>query len=274
MIPVFHDNERCCNIFLSILKKYLTILLNNCDDVDVLVQMAIIFLHYLDKDELLMAYFCKVLKKMFTLNQTEKSKQFLIHIFHKGDDLRIDSVVLEEFYKSQKYTLIEKPFNDYFVIFCSNSIEARKEYFKKLNFLLSRIVDEPLLFQLMSYQLKNIFLNTNFNQTTNDFIQNILREIDQLCEERGKNSLYLYPEQLQFCVPLLRIQPIHHTESSKQQTVKSLERIFLQDNNDVLMLLSHFPDWLSEYEKFFEILDAPSQSTRASSMASSVIEIN
>ncbi|KAL7291359.1 hypothetical protein TKK_0014956 [Trichogramma kaykai] len=251
--------KKSSDLLLSIMKKYASEeVIESCDDVDNLVQMAEVLLNS-TTDRSSMRCFENVIKRIIDLEQTEKSQAFLKYIFHKSDNLKLSSILVESIYTTQKCWLIEKPFNDCFMSCCTDEKQNFEQKLREFDFLFEKISCDPSLFQLLSEQMRSMFVITKYAEKTQNFIKNVLKQIDLHCSKYSKDTLDLYPINLQFCVILLRIKPENHSSDSKSHTVNSLKQIFLKNHDDALVLVSHFPDWLPEYEKFFHIIETPVQ---------------
>lgn len=252
--PVLQDSERSNIILTRILKKYTTQdALTNCDSVDDLIQVAKSLLNSISTNKSLMKCFTRVIDRTIELEQTEKSERFLQKVIDASNDLKLDPSLIEKIYTSQKSRFIEKPLNDLFMIYCSD--KGKFERYNEIDTLFEKIVDSPTLFRCVANQLKETFVMTQYSQEAQDFIKSILAKLEDECKKYNKDTLDLYPPNLQFCVLLLRIEPSYHTESSKNHVVQSLKEVFLRDYDDALILISQFPKWLPEYLMFFEKLE-------------------
>jgi hypothetical protein len=247
----FKDNERSYNFFIYILKKYLSEeIISYCDNIDNLVQLAEVLYNLLLKKRSLIKCFTRVIERIISLEQTERSEKFLLYIINKSDEMKLNLSLIEKVYLGQKSWLIEKPLADFFIAYCSDN--NKEEHLNNMSLLLENVVYSPLLFQTISNQLIEFFVETKYSQIAQDFIRGILDKIEINCNKCRKDILELYPTHLQFLVILLRIKQNAHSENSKNQTVQSLKEIFLNDFNDATVLVSHFPEWLPEYLEFFE----------------------
>lgn len=280
-LPIFQDTDQSYDILVHVLKKYLTQdVIANCDNIDSLVSLAEILYNSQMKNRFSLRYFKRVIERIITLAQTEKSGKFLQRVISQNNDLQLELSLEEKIYASQKSQLIEKPLSDCFVAYCSE--RNHKKWLSILDFLFEKIVDSPLLFQMVVNCLKEFFVTTEYAQKAQNFIQIVLERIQTLCDKNKKNVLDLYPTSVQSCVILLRIEPSCHTEKSKSHTVQALKQVFMRDHNAALILVSHFPEWLPQYLEFFEILEESTQNSKVQSLggltqnseAQSVIEIN
>lgn len=257
-LKIFQDSEHSYNFLIKLLKKHMTEeTLSNCDNPDDLIQVAEILLNAKKNDEKFMEYFVRVVNRMITLNPSDKSENFLKYIISESENIKLDFSFIEKIYCNQKKAFIEKPLADCFFTYCSD--QSKLEELNKLDPLLEKITNSATLFQIVSMQMKEFFLSTEYSKVSVDFIQNILKKIQLNCDKKNKNIFSLYPSNLQHCVILLRINPSDHSEKSRNHTVNSLKDIFLKDWSGTLILISHFPDWLIYYLKFFEVLDEMSQ---------------
>ncbi|KAJ8686495.1 hypothetical protein QAD02_022289 [Eretmocerus hayati] len=256
-LPIFYDSAQSCEFLTRLVKKYVTdATLDDCNDMNELLNAANVLQNLVVKDQSLLKCFSKVIEKITSLDQSEKSEKFLTQIIERSDELKLDQTVVETIYKSQKSLFIEKPLIQCFSVYC----RTKRVELDKMNSLFEKIIDSPFLFQLVSLQLKDMFIETQYAQETRDFIANVLRFIEIHCEKYNKDTLDLYPLGLQYCVLLLRISPSLHTDMSKSQATQSLKEIFLKNHTNALILVSHFSEWLSEYLDFFEISKLSRQS--------------
>ncbi|OAD53159.1 hypothetical protein WN48_10723 [Eufriesea mexicana] len=103
------------------------------------------------------------------------------------------------------------------------------------------------IFLLVCAFLKELFVQLDHAPTVLNFIQSTLKHIKEYCENQGKNILDLYPRNLQSLIILLQIEPTHHTDNSKNATLRTLENIYINDDDTVITLLSHYPQWLQPF---------------------------
>ncbi|XP_058796070.1 uncharacterized protein LOC131666959 [Phymastichus coffea] len=263
-LPIFGDSEKSYCLLLYILKKYMTEeVLKSCNNIDSLILAAELLQNCLTKSKLMINCFERVIERIIKLDQTNKSKRYLQELISKSDELKIDTSLVEKIYESQKSWLIYQPMTEYFNKFCSS--KDKNQFGSDMVTLFEKIIDNPSLFELVILQLKDIFVETEYSQAAQDFIQEILKIIQAHCTKYHKDTLDLYPAHIQHCVILLRIKPTYHSEKTKNQTISSLKEIFLKSQSNALILVSHFPDWLPEYQKFFDILDKLTQSKKSES---------
>lgn len=261
-LPTFQDSEQSYNFLLQLIKKNITEeTLSNCDDPDDLIQVAEILMNAEKKDRSFIKCFVKVIERMISLTQSDKSKKFLEYIISKTEDLKLNFSFVEKIYSIQKVVFIEKPIADCFISYCSD--QNKLEKFSELEFFWEKVSHSPILFYIVSKQLKELFLTTDYSKLSQDFIQKILNKVYSNCDKLNKDIVNLYPPTLQHCVILMRIKPSDHSEKSRNHTVNSLREIFLKDWCDTLILVSHFPVWLPDYLKFFEFFDETSQSVKS-----------
>lgn len=253
-VLMFQDSEQSHAFLVYLLKKYMKPEnLSMCSDIDHLIQTAEVLLNSIENYRSLVTCFVTVIERIISLNQTDKSEQFLKRVINKSDDLHLELSLIEKIFTNLKTQFVEKPLMDSFVTYCSD--KNKNIELNMMNMFFSKVTDSSLLFSLLVNSLRELFVETKFAEVAQSFIQKILEKIQNQCREYHKDILDLYPAHLQFCVVLLRIKPADHSKKSKKQTVQSLQEIFLNDCNDALILISHFPDWLSKYIEFSENLD-------------------
>ncbi|OXU27678.1 hypothetical protein TSAR_003749 [Trichomalopsis sarcophagae] len=252
---VFQDSEKSHAFLVHLLKKYMKPKhLSMCSDMEHLIQVGEVLLNAIERSRSLMYCFVKVIERIISLEQTEKSEQFLIRVIDNSDDLRLELSLVEKIFASLKVQFIEKPLTDCFVACCMD--KHRKELqLSSMSMFFKKVIDSPLLFSIMANSLRELFVETKFAKAAQDFIKKVLEKIQSQCDEYRKDILELYPASLQHCVLLLRIKPIDHTKKSQSRAVQSLQEIFFKDYNDALMLVSHFPDWLPQYLDFSRDVD-------------------
>ncbi|XP_011494100.1 PREDICTED: uncharacterized protein LOC105359256 [Ceratosolen solmsi marchali] len=247
----FKDNQRSYNFLIRFLKKYLSEeIIGYCDDADGLVQLAEILFNALMQKRSLTKCFTRVMERIIKLDETEKSQKFLRYIISKSDEFKLDSALINNIYLNKKLQFIEKPLGDSFMAYCSD--RNKEHLLSNMDSLFEYVIDSPQLFQTVSGKLKEFFIETKYSEVARDFIQCVLDKIEINCAKNKKDLLDLYPTHLQFCVILLRIKQHVHRENSRIQTVESLKEIFLNDHDDAITLVSHFPEWLPDYLAFFE----------------------
>lgn len=252
---VFNDSEKSHAFLVHLLKKYMKPEhLSMCSDIEHLIQVAEVLLNSIEKYRSLMKCFFKVVERIISLDQTERSEQFLIRVIDNSVDLRLELALVEKIFVSLRAQIIEKPLTDCFVAYCMDKHKNELQL-NNMSMFFKKVIDSPLLFSLIGNYLRELFIETKFAKAAQDFIKRVLEKIQSQCDEYHKDILELYPANLQHCVILLRIKPTDHTKKSKSRAVQSLQEMFFNDYNDALMLVSHFPDWLPHYTDFSKNLD-------------------
>ncbi|XP_014219936.1 uncharacterized protein LOC106647882 [Copidosoma floridanum] len=249
-LAVFQNLESSFEFLSHTLQKYLSDQnISSCDDVDSLVQLAEVLHNSEHNKKLCQKYFTKVVERITNLNQSPKSERFLRNLLENSDNFKIESSLIEKLYIKP----LEACISDFYLD------KTKEDNFKKIDFIFEKVIDSPSLFYLISNHLKNLFVKTKYAEKSQVFIKKMMEEIELFCNKHNKDTLDLYPTNLQFCVLLLRIKPCYHDNKSRNLTVQALKQIFLEDNNNALLLVSQFPEWLPDYLKFFDILEELSQ---------------
>lgn len=239
---------------VQILEECLTDdLLKITNSVETLLTLYRALIYLLSKNPSLSTFLHKIILRLAELELTEESEHLLISITESKENIETDDILLERIYTSQRIKFIEIPLKNAFVTNfdrLSNSNDCKYSLEQELDKLYDRIAHSPLIFNLTSSLLNEIFLASQNSQEALNFIKIILECINNRCQLRGKDIIDLYPVNLQSCVILLRIEPNNHTNDSKDYTLNELKNIFLTNNRDALILVSHFPVWLEIFASF------------------------
>ena len=248
----FADGEQTLKFFISLLGKNLkSKIILNIKEVNKLVRIAKTIIILSIKETRLKQIYPKVIERIIELEQSESSLKFLNNILNTEDYTKVNVPLSEKIYKRQSIKLIDEPLEKSFETFIKDSND--RNIFMDIECLFINAVDKPALFQLISKKLKDLFLQTNFNEKTLDFIKCVLKKVEQQCSSYGKDMLDLYPVSIQYCVVLLRIKPSEHTENSKKYALDSLKKIFMINHNNAYILISHFPDWISPFLDYTKV---------------------
>lgn len=248
------DGENVRNFVVNILEKYLSDdLLNITNSVDSLMTLYRALIYLLPKNPSLLKFLHKIIIRLTELELTEDSEKLLISITEFKGNFTVDDQLLEKIYYSQRIKFIETPLKNAFIgnfSKLSNPNDCQLSLEQELDKLITRIVNSSLIFQLTFNLLNEIFLVTNHSQEAINFIKIILDCINNRCKLCEKDIIDLYPINLQSCIILLKIEPNDHTQASKNYTLNELKNIFLTNNQDAIILVSHFPIWLEIFTSF------------------------
>lgn len=132
-----------------------------------------------------------------------------------------------------------------------NKYENGDDPTKKLlpvNRLFEYASESSLIFQLLCVVLKELFVTLDYSAKVFDFVQSVVKHIAELCKRNGKNILDLYPRRLQCNIILLEIEPLYHTDESRRVTIRFLEKVYGENKEIAMILLSHFPTWLGPFK--------------------------
>lgn len=169
----------------------------------------------------------------------------------KSSNLNLELSTVETIYESQKCKLIEQPLLNNFMSSCTtlnkDDIVDNSKSANLVNQLFEFTSKSSYIFLLVCAFLKELFVQLDHAPTVLNFIQSTLKDIKEYCESQGKNIIDLYPRNLQSLIILLQIEPTHHTDDSKNATLRILENIYIQDEDTVITLLSHYPQWLQPF---------------------------
>lgn len=242
---------------VNILEKYLTDeFLTSVNSVEHLINFHRALNYLLPKNSSLMRLAQKIILRLAELELTEESENLLVSILEARENIHVDDTIFEQIYSSQRIKFIETPLKNAFMgnySKLSNSDdfhECQSNLENYLHKLYDRIVSSSLIFHLTVSLLYDLFLVNNYSQEILNFIKIILESISSRCKACGKDILDLYPMNLQSCVILLRIEPSQHGNNSKNYTLNELKKIFLTNNQDAVILVSHFPHWLEIFASF------------------------
>ena len=251
----FTDGENTLKFVIHILEKHLSDeFLKASTSVDSLIVLYRALKCLLPRNPSLLKYSQKILYRLVELDPTEESERLLISFTESKEDPKVDPPLLERIYSFQRIKFIEMPLVEAFISTCSRMQipdNIDKNFLEeKLNKLLESIPHSPLIFQLTSSFLREIFVAANYSQEALNFIKFILESIINRCKTCEKDIVDLYPMNLQSCVILLKIKPDNHSKNTRLYTMGMLKDIFLRCNEDALILMSHFPAWLELFSSF------------------------
>lgn len=231
------------------LKKYLTDnVLSSCDSSDGLLSLISALMCLASTDSYYKCYIEKLLLKLTKLESSDDSEYVLCYAVQRSFDLELKLSTIEIIYESQKCKLIEQPLLSSFISSCidlnkDNDVD-NSENVNWTEQLFKFITKSPHIFLLVCAFLKELLVQLDHAPAVMNFIQSTLERIKEYCKNENKDIVDLYPRNLQSLVILLRIEPIYHTDNSKNGTLKILENMYMDDQDTVITLLSHYPQWL------------------------------
>ncbi|XP_050455789.1 uncharacterized protein LOC126853774 [Cataglyphis hispanica] len=251
-LPIFMSKENSLKFVNILLDKYLTddILNEDCSE-DVLISLATAVMHLSFENPSFMHHMDKLLIRLSQLETNDKIEKLLHNSLYSNLHLKLSTK--EEIYIIQKFKLIEKPLLDSFVCTFSNSKEKNcvdNQNEKTLNQLLEFSVESMCVFQLIFNFLKELLVQLHYAPAVLHFIDLILKRISICCESQDKDVLDLYPRKLCSCIILLRIKPEHHTVQTRKYTLQTLKQIYNENNDVLLIIMSHFPEWLEYFANY------------------------
>ncbi|KAF3421844.1 hypothetical protein E2986_01395 [Frieseomelitta varia] len=252
---ILRDEKQSLSLLKYLLKKYLTDdVLNSCDSSDNLLSLVNALMCLASTDSYYKCYIEKLLLKLTKLEASDNSEYVLCYAVQKSFDLELKLSTIEIIYESQKCKLIEQPLLSSFVSSCTtlnkdNNVD-NSENVNLTEQLFKFITKSPHIFLLVCAFLKELLVQLDHAPAVMNFIQLTLERIKECCKNENKDIVDLYPRNLQSLVILLRIEPIYHTDNSKNGTLKILENIYMEDQDTIITLLSHYPQWLKVFGHF------------------------
>lgn len=246
---ILRDEKQSLLLLNYLLKKYLTDdVLSSCDSSDSLLSLVSALMCLASTDSYYKCYIEKLLLKLTKLEASDNSEYVLCYAVQKSFDLELKLSTIEIIYESQKCKLIEQPLLSSFISSCidlnkDNNVD-NSENVNLTEQLFKFITKSPHIFLLVCAFLKELLVQLDHAPAVMNFIQLTLERIKECCKNENKDIVDLYPRNLQSLVILLRIDPIYHTDNSKNGTLKMLENIYMEDQDTVITLLSHYPQWL------------------------------
>lgn len=234
--------------FVSILlNKHLTDdILDECYSEDALISLTEAVIYLSVENPVFMSHVNRLLVKLTQLETNDKIEKLFHSVLYSN--LNIELSTKEKIYTAQKFKLIEEPLLNNFVSTFFNSqkdntcVDSHTR--DKLDQLLEFSSESAYTFQLTLQFLKELLVQLRYAPAVLDFTNCILKRVSAHCENRNKDILDLYPRKLHSCIILLRIQPKYHTLQTREYTMQSMKQIFDESKDSVLILLSHFPEWL------------------------------
>ncbi|XP_029665683.1 uncharacterized protein LOC115237050 [Formica exsecta] len=251
-LPIFTSKENSLKFVSILLDKYLTddILNEDCSE-DALISLTTAVMHLSFENPSFIHHMDKLLIRLSQLETNDKIEKLLHNSLYSNLHLKLSTK--EEIYTTQKFKLIEKPLLDSFVCTFSNSKEENcvdNQNEKTLNQLLEFSVGSMCVFQLIFNFLKELLVQLHYAPAILHFIDLILKRISICCENQDKDILDLYPRKLRSSIILLRIKPEHHTMQTRKYTLQTLKQIYNENNDVLLIIMSHFPEWLECFANY------------------------
>ncbi|EFN80949.1 uncharacterized protein LOC105186428 [Harpegnathos saltator] len=247
-LRIFTSEENNLKFVTNLLDKCLTNdILTNCCSNDALISLTTAVMYLSMENPSLMHHLDRLLVRLLRLKTDDKIERLLHDVLSTDLDLKLSTK--EEIYLSQRSSLIERPLLDSFTCMFSdaneeNCLKKQRDAEKTLSRLLALSAASACVFQLVFSFLKELLVQLQYAPAVIDFINSILKRVDAYCEDQGKEILDLYPRRLCPCVILLKIKPEHHTAQTKEYILQTVKRIFVENKNVVLILMSQFPEWL------------------------------
>lgn len=224
-------------------------ILNECYSHDALISLTIAMMNLSVENLLLMPYVDKLLLKISQLEVNDKIKNLLHNALYSNIYFHLQLSTKEKIYISQKFKLIEEPLLNSFICTLSkeNCTDNEKNKEERLNQLLEFSTESADVFQLIFTFLKELLVQLQYAPAILHFIDTTLKRISLFCENRNRNLLDLYPRKLHSYIILLRIKPEHHTVQTRNYTLNILTQIFSESKGTLLILMSHFSEWLEYF---------------------------
>lgn len=246
-LQTFTREENSLKFVVNLLDRYLTNdILNGCFSDDILVSLTTAVMHLTIQNPSLMHHLEKLLIRLTQLESNEEINKCLCNALQM--DLGFKLTTKEEIYISQKFLLVEKPLLDNFVLMSSNlneeNIALQDNHDKSLNQLLEFSSTSKCVFQLVFSFLKELLVRMQYAPAITNFIELILKRVYFFCQNQNGDILNLYPRKLHSCIILLKIKPEYHTAQTKEYTLQSMKEILTENKDALLILMSHFPEWL------------------------------
>ncbi|XP_006557365.1 uncharacterized protein LOC100576298 [Apis mellifera] len=252
---MLRDEKHTSTLLKNLLKKYLTDdILNNCESSENLLPLTNALICLTSINSCYKYYVEKLLLKLTELENCDENEHLLCYAIQKSSNLNLAISTIEVIYKSQKCKLIEQPLLHDFMSSCiklnkDDNVDI-SENVKLINQLFDFIIKSSYIFLLVCGFLKELLVQLDYAPSVMNFIQSILKRIKEYCKSQDKDILDLYPRNLQSLIILLRIESIHHTDESKNATLQLLQNIYIENEDIVIMLLSHYPQWLKLFGQF------------------------
>lgn len=245
---------------MTLAKKYLTEdFIAKQSAVNILVRLGLALIDMRQRNPTFDYKLDSIVNRILYLDRTTYSESFVDTLIEAQESLSLDLATIENLYISRVESLIEIPIVDFFISFNdSPSFRTVEQYVASSVEIGARSVSQlfkyssksPRIFQLLSSVMKEMLSRTDCFETVITFIEFIVKYIGDIREKEGNSMLDLYPRNLQCAVILLRIDPNLHTPNSEDYIFTKLKSLYYNNKQQVLILLTHFPQWLEIFTKF------------------------
>ncbi|XP_015174725.1 PREDICTED: uncharacterized protein LOC107065498 [Polistes dominula] len=248
-LHIFRDRENTSKFVENLMEKYLPDVLDECVSTYTLTSLTGALMCLAKYNTRFVYYIEKIIAKLSYLESTNESEKLLCYALQQSAQLGLSLSTKERIYHSQRYKLIEEVLIEDFTSTCLNintevDKDCQEEIKHSVNELLEFAALSPYIFQLICNFLKELFVHLEYAPMVLTFIQATLKRILAHCQNKDKDILDLYPKYLHSCIILLRIEPHYHTSNSKAYILEKITEIYESNKDDILILLSHFPEWL------------------------------
>lgn len=252
-LQIFTSKENSLKFVSILLDKHLSDdVLNDCCQ-DALISLTFAVMHLSVENLPLMPYVDRLLLKISQLEVNDKIEKLLCDALYSNFHLQL--FTKEKIYFSQKFKLIEEPLLN--SLMCTlpdltkeNCVNSQKNKEERLNQLLEFSTESACVFQLVFNFLKELLVQLQYAPAVLHFIDVILKRVSLFCENRNRDMLDLYPRKLHSYIILLRIKPEHHTVQTRDYTLNILNQIFSENKDTLLILMSHFSEWLEYFANY------------------------
>lgn len=247
-LKIFTSKENNLKFMSILLDKYLTDdVLNKCYSEDILIYLTLSVMHLSVKNTVFMHHIDQLLMRLLQLEASAKIKRLLHNTLCSNLHLRL--ATKEEIYALQKFKLIEEPLiNNFMYMFSNlkkeNHVVNQSKEEEMLNKLLELCTKSAYVFQLIFNFLKELLVQLQYASIVLDFTNLILQRVSIYCENYNRDILDLYPRKLRSCIILLRINPKYHTTQTRNYTLQTMKQIYNENKDVLLILISHFLEWL------------------------------
>ncbi|EZA57136.1 hypothetical protein DMN91_007124 [Ooceraea biroi] len=252
-LQIFTSKENSLKFVSILLDKYLTDdVLSECYSEDALISLTSAVIHLSIDNPSFMHHLDRLLVTLSQLETNDKIDKFLQSVL--SSNLRLKLSTREQIYASQKFKLIEEPLLNGFALASSdsNKEDCANDQSNELtlNRLLEFSAESACVFQLTFNFLKELLVQLQYAPLVLDFTKSMLKRVSAYCENHGRDILDLYPRKLRSCIILLRIEPRHHTMQTRDYTLQTMKQIFNENKDVLLILMSHFPQWLEYFASY------------------------
>lgn len=248
-LRLFSNHQKTFMFVKTVVEKYLTDdVLKNCYNPNTLNTLINPLLNYIPQDFSFQNFIENLIHRLTQLEATRESEVLLLHVLNNHQTI-LKLSTIERIYTCLMDTLVVEPLTNHFASTCKDcTFVTNPNYEDLLHQLIQFSAKSALIFQTVMRFLTELLIHLDYSQNVVDFIQSILNSITNNCVQSNKDIIDLYPQNLQFSIVLLKIEPSYHTPGSREYTLNVLRDFFIQDKTHAILLLTHFPLWL---ELFF-----------------------